>query len=211
MPSSKGRSGGGTTLIALDTALSSLGAVRASFACRFGECAADGCAVAAGTLITPSSVRCEVPAAPIAFGTVERSRPLPLRLAPNGQQFTLGPANFTFLSIEPTLMALEPPIGPIRGHTAVHVRGDGLTLGDAPRCRFGVGVEVAASRWREAGADDDAGVVCASPPTALAAEVPLEVTFNGVDWIGNETHGSFTYNPPPCCAFHRALRADDAR
>ena len=35
--------------------------------------------------------------------------------------------------------------------------------------------------------------MCVAPQTASAQPAPLEVTFNGVDWIGNATHGEFTY------------------
>ena len=35
--------------------------------------------------------------------------------------------------------------------------------------------------------------MCVAPQTASAQPAPLEVTLNGVDWIGNATHGEFTY------------------
>jgi hypothetical protein len=74
----------------------------------------------------------------------------------------------------------------------VTVRGSGLALGTARRCRFvlspSVRVEVSATALF-----DGSGVVCVAPQTASAQPAPLEVTLNGVDWVGNVTHGYFTY------------------
>ena len=137
------------------------------FNCRYGECmdSGGGCAVTPGTLITLASVRCGVPAAPIAFGPDEQSRSISLALAPNGAQYTHHGANFTYLALEPLLLALEPPIGPLRGGTHVTVRGSGLALGTVHRCRYvlspSVRVEVSATALF-----DGSGVVCVAPQTA---------------------------------------------
>ena len=194
VPSSKGLRGGSVTLVALSTALDPRVRDSVRFNCRFGECmdGGGGCSVTPGTLITLASVRCGVPAAPIAFGPDEQSRSISLALAPNGAQYTHHGANFTYLALEPMLLALEPPIGPLRGGTHVTVRGTGLALGTARRCRYAlspsVRVEVSATALF-----DKSGVVCVAPQTASAQPAPLEVTLNGVDWVGNVTHGDFTY------------------
>ena len=146
---------------------------RTGFNCRYGECVdgGGGCSVTPGTLVTLASVRCEVPAAPITFGPDEQSRSISLALAPNGAQYTHHGANFTYLALEPLVLALEPPIGALRGVTHVTVRGSGLALGTARRCRFVLSpstrVEVSASALL-----DGNGVVCVWPHRLRALSPP---------------------------------------
>jgi hypothetical protein len=65
----------------------------------------------------------------------EQSHSISLALAPNGAQYTHHGANFTYLATLPLILALEPSIGPLRGGTHVTVRGSGLALRTARRCR----------------------------------------------------------------------------
>ena len=71
---------------------------------------------------------------------------LPVHLALNGQQFTVGPADFTYYGfrlaggfgyVVPNTAALRPPIGPVAGGTVIAVYGAALSRGSDYSCRFG--------------------------------------------------------------------------
>jgi hypothetical protein len=100
-------------------------------------------------LVGDVAVRCVVPQAdPLAALPLT----LPVRLALNGQQFTAGPADFTYegfrlaggyAAVVPDALAVSPTIGPVAGGTAVAVYGVALSTGSHYSCRFGAAGETA--------------------------------------------------------------------
>lgn len=100
-----------------------------------------------GTLVGDAGVRCVVPQAdPLSALPLT----LPVRLTLNGQQFTVGPADFTYYGfrlagglgyVVPNTVAISPVIGPVAGGTAVAVYGAALSRGSDYSCRFGAAGE----------------------------------------------------------------------
>lgn len=99
----------------------------------------------------------------------------PVWLAPNGQQFSLGPTTF-FFAAEPLALALAPPLGPVRGDTLVSIAGADF-VGTLLLCRFGGRVTPASLV--------DAGLLRCRSPAAPLSTVSPELSFNGVDWLAN--------------------------
>jgi hypothetical protein len=208
LPASKGRSGGGSVLVRLSPPLSQTVSGRGSFACRFGTatCGSSGgygggatCVVSAATLVSSDSMRCAVPVSPLAYNPLVPSTDVSLWLTLNGAQWSYGPATFTYFEVDPQVHAVEPPIGPIHGATAVFVRGVGLHAGIAGEhgCRFltpsTTGGAPIADVVPATPAADQTGLRCVSPANNLAVETTVEVTLNNFDWAGNATFASFTY------------------
>ena len=143
-PASGHNEGGSLTEVHLAAPLSPRMVRDGIFLCRFGE----GGASSPGTLVGDGAVRCVVPPAdPLAALPLT----LPVRLALNGQQFTAGPADFTYegfrlagghAAVVPDALAVSPAIGPVAGGTAVTVYGVALSTGSHYSCRFGAAGEI---------------------------------------------------------------------
>ena len=150
--------------------------------------------------MSAESVRCVVPPMSRAFAADVQLAEVPLWISPNGEQFYVGPANFTYLAVDPRIDAIHPPIGPIYGGTHVHVRGAGYGVARA-ELPFGDKVVPATA------AADGTGVLCVSPSKVLAVQQLVEVTLNGEDWVGNASHAAHV-QPEREAPRHRArLRA----
>ena len=114
---------------------------------------------------------------------------LPLREAPNGQQFGETHGNFTYL-VPPVLAAVRPASGPAFGGTGLLISGANLDGGDDYRCRFltwkrqphasaAAGV-VAAAATVGAAFDAAVGSVrCTTPTLLLTSSANVTVTLNG--------------------------------
>eukprot|EP00964_Phaeocystis_antarctica_P063930 scaffold38402_cov39-Phaeocystis_antarctica.AAC.1 len=142
-PASGHNDGGSLTVVHLATPLAPRVLRDGRFQCRFG----DGGASGAGTLVGDAGVRCLVPQAdPLSALPLT----LPVRLTLNGQQFTVGPADFTYYGfrlagglgyVVPNTVAVSPAIGPVAGGTAIAVYGAALSRGSDYSCRFGAAGE----------------------------------------------------------------------
>ena len=162
-PASGHNEGGSLTEVHLAAPLSPRMVRDGIFLCRFGE----GGASSPGTLVGDVAVRCVVPPAdPLAALPLT----LPVRLALNGQQFTAGPADFTYegfrlaggyAAVVPDALAVSPAIGPVAGGTAVTVYGVALSTGSHYSCRFGAAGEIV-----PAVLISDSEVHCTSPPAS---------------------------------------------
>eukprot|EP00966_Prymnesium_polylepis_P218732 5062054-Prymnesium_polylepis.1 len=132
-------------------------------------------------------VRCEVPPLNSQYaGTLPVAAHLLLSL--NGQQYTIGPANFTFFEADTIILELSPLIGTIRGGTHVVLRGSGFLGGDSYACRFGE----SAAGVVQATVRADGGIACMTPEAAVAEETQVYLTLNGIFYNYN-TSIKFTY------------------
>ena len=178
-PSSKGRSGGATTLVALQQPLAAGVTMRAVLSCRFGDppCTAH-CTETSATLVTSALVRCIVPHSPNPPDPTASSKYVQLWISLNGEQFSIGPRPFTYFEVDPEVHELQPIIGPIHGGTAIIVKGVGLTAG-LPKdlfCRFGdVNTGVFGPPVQATAIAEDVGLRCVTPRTALAIDAIVEV------------------------------------
>jgi hypothetical protein len=91
------------------------------------------------------------------------------------------------------LTAIEPPTGPLNGHTHVEVSGLSMAGASMPTCRFG-GTVVDGTVRAGSGAAGDA-ITCVAPPHGLTGAVALSLSLNGQQWM--TTRSVFTYAPPP--------------
>jgi hypothetical protein len=139
----------------------------ASTACAFGDPNAGGVVVEA-VWHSSTEVRCVAP--PGVPGKVV------VEVTNNGQDFTYSGLYFEYLN-DPVVHEVRPTHGPLTGHTAVTVIGDGFLAVDTLACRFGLVyvpvLEVLSST----------AIVCVSPPSlGHAGAVAVEVTTNNATY-----------------------------
>ncbi|KAH8066381.1 hypothetical protein JL722_819 [Aureococcus anophagefferens] len=143
-----------------------------ALACRFGDL------VAAATFQDDGTLTCAAPAR-----IPSRVR---LQVSNDGGGFWSPTyAEVTFAS-EPSVYALEPASGPLKGATAVRVFGSHF-FGDV-LCRFGDSLAPASV------VSDVERLLCVTPPHA-AGEAMLEVSLNGVDFYGTFLKYAFAETP----------------
>ena len=147
--------------------------------CRFGE----GVLPVAAEWISDSQLEC-ASLATAAAGNVS------LEISFNNQDFSNSGVKFEYLR-QPKVGLLSPGQGPIGGGTLVEVQGGpfwerSATLGNL-YCRFGV---LGVSRAKRV---SDALIECLAPPH-VAGDVPVEVSFNGLDFT--EEGVTFAFMPP---------------
>ena len=110
----------------------------------------------------------------------------------NGQQRSTSAASFSYYAT-PVTTGATPTHGPITGRTRVAVTGSGFSAAAAAAtaavsCRFGYASAPAV-------VESDGLLTCVAPSVASATQVPVSVSFNGVDFV--EALPAFSYTPGP--------------
>ena len=144
-------------------------------------------------LLSPHKVECAMPASS-ALAAPSGSAPASVlvHVSNNGQQRSTSAASFSYYAT-PVTTGATPTHGPITGRTRVAVTGSGFSAAAAAAtaavsCRFGYASAPAV-------VESDGLLTCVAPSVASATQVPVSVSFNGVDFV--EALPAFSYTPGP--------------
>ena len=120
----------------------------------------------------------------------------PLWVSANGQQFGIGPFELSFFA-QPTVVAVNPGLGPTSGGTPITIRASGLealgtytppATGEA-RCRWGrpwLMLNAAIDevlQYTAAIAVSDQYIVCPTPPQGYSTDEAVSFAINGQQFI----------------------------
>ena len=122
------------------------------------------------------------------FGARMLARRTQVRLAQNGQQFTLSSKDFTYFP-PPVISSISPPHGPVDGSSAIVLAGAHLSGGSHYLCKFTGDVQVPATFLTHS-----EQVACRTPPRKAGTAI-VEVSLNGQQFTASSLR--FTYREPP--------------